>query len=276
MRIVHLSLLTVALVGTLAEDWNVSPDCRRRRTFDPNEPIMSAVMKRSESVSPDKSLRGSEASANRQLQEGSQMWKMYWEPGYCWQEEWDQRLWCLKCDGSCTEGVNLEIDECNEADESQWFILESADDGIKLKPSTDPSLCWTRFGGAEYQLMPCGDDYGLDQIIIMDFQENDSSFELHPSGRPDDCLVNDDHREYIYRNPLCSPSYDVPDKLLTSSSSLSYPTDPRWDEDIRAFPCRTARGARTSLWEVFMSEENGAVDDDDTVDDDDDTVDDDN
>jgi hypothetical protein len=53
----------------------------------------------------------------------------------------------------------------------------------------------------------------------MDFREN-GSFELHPTGRPDDCLVNDDHREYIYRNPLCIPSYDVADKLFTSCSSL--------------------------------------------------------
>ena len=200
MRIVHPSLLTVALFGPLASaQWDVSPDCRHRRIFDPNEPIMGAVMKRSESVSPEKSLRGSETIANRQLQQGSMMLRMHWEPGYCWQDEWKERKWCLKCDGSCNEGENLEINECDENEERQWFVYESANNGIKLKPLMDQSLCWTRTEGPDHRLMPCGngylDDNGLDKQIIIGFQET-GSFELHPNGHSGQCLVNDDHREY--------------------------------------------------------------------------------
>jgi hypothetical protein len=194
MRIVHLSLLTVALFGALASaQWNVSPDCRRRRTFDPNEALMSAVMKRSESVSPDRSLRGSEGSANRQLQQGRKMLRMHWEEGYCWQEEWEERFWCLQCDGSCDEDDNLVVEECDTNRDNQWFVIDAANNGIMLKPETSQGLCWTSTEGTDHRLKPCG---GLDTQIINGFQET-GSFELHPNGRDGECLVNDDHREYI-------------------------------------------------------------------------------
>ena len=201
MRIVPLSFLTVVLFDTVVSaQWNISPECERRRTFDLNEPVISPVMKRSESVSPETSLRGSEANAHRQLSTVV-MLKIHWEPGYCWQDEWDDRFWCLTCDGSCNEDDYLLIDECDENEDTQWFVYESADNGIKLMPSTDPSLCWTRTGATEHQLKPCGsdypDDYGLDRQIIVGFQET-GTFELHPNGLPEDCLVNDDHREYLY------------------------------------------------------------------------------
>jgi hypothetical protein len=217
MRIAAAILSVAALFGTLAFVWKEDSRLIRRGAFDPNDTDTNLVIDKSEHVvSPDKSLRrGSEA--NRQLQQ-TFMLKMYWEEGYHWQEEWKERKWCLKCESSnwgghiCKEDDHLLLDECIWNDNQQWFVYEridSAERTIKLKPWTNPDLCWTRTGESA-KLKPCGNDYvdseGRDTQVFIGFKES-GEFELHPNGRSDDCMVND-HREYtVYRSPRSTASW---------------------------------------------------------------------
>jgi hypothetical protein len=211
MRIViaHAILSVAALLSTLATAWEEDSRCSRRRALDPNKTDTNLGIQKSEqvaAVSPDKNLRGPEA--NRQLRQLTFMLKMYWEEGYCWQEEWRERKWCLKCEGSkCNEDDHLLLDNCSWNDDEQWFVHESIDADerkIKLKPWTNPDLCWTRTGDSTHTLKPCGNNYvdstGRDAQVLIGFKES-GEFELHPNGRSGDCLVND-HREYtVYRSP---------------------------------------------------------------------------
>jgi hypothetical protein len=124
---------------------------------------------------------------------------MYWEEGYCWQEEWDERRWCLQCaGGSCGENDNLVIEECSSSDD-QRFVYQ----GEKLKPYTRQDLCWNA-----HQLKPCGDD---DTQLIKGLQY-DGNFEMHPNGNSDDCLVNQDHHpksgETVLPSSCATARYD--------------------------------------------------------------------
>jgi hypothetical protein len=203
MRIAHAILSVAALFGTLTYAWKEDSRCSRRLAFDPNETDKNLVIDESEKVvSPEKDLLP-RSEDKRQLQQWTFMLKMYWEEGYCWQFEWGERKWCLKCEGTkCNEDDYLVLDTCSWNDDEQWFVYESidADDSkIKLKPWTNSDLCWTRSGDNDHTLKPCGDGYldssGHDAQVLMGFKET-GEFELHPNGRSGDCLVND-HREYI-------------------------------------------------------------------------------
>jgi hypothetical protein len=231
MGIARAILSVAALFGTLTNAWNEDSRCYRRRASDPKETDQNLVIEKSDQVaSPEKGLfRGSEDE--RQLQQWTFMLKMYWEEGYCWQEEWRERKWCLKCEGSnCNEDDYLLLDECSWNDNEQWFVYESinADENwIKLKPWTNPDLCFTRSGVNAHTLKPCGDDYldssGRDAQILIGFREN-GEFELHPNGRSGDCLVNE-HREYRSQLLVIEIFGDV-DKVLTRPTLLFFQQTP--------------------------------------------------
>jgi hypothetical protein len=240
MRIFYLTL-SLALFGTLASaDWDEDERCKdRRRAFDPNEPDMrllhddlfkmgeKGVTKNHDvtmhSGKASSNIRGSAPNAHRKLQEITTMLKMYWKLGYCWQEEYErERMWCMGCEGStCQEDDYLWLKRCDEEDLEQRFVLEMVEDAekqmMKIKPSTDTDLCWTRTGDNAHTLQKCGNDFldasGRDkQAIIVDFDteedcEGDECFELHPNGRyqADDCgdacpqCLNIHHRKYSPR-----------------------------------------------------------------------------
>jgi hypothetical protein len=236
-KIVYLTL-SLALLGTLASaDWDTDERCEdRRRAFDPNEPDLRLldddlfemgekvvtknhdVTMQSQKASPN--IRGSVTNPHRKLPEFTTMLKIYWKLGYCWQEEYErERKWCMGCEGStCQEDDFLWLKRCDEDDLEQRFILEMVEDAekkmMKIKPSTDSNLCWTRTGDSSHTLQKCGNDFlnasGRDkQAIIVDFDkeedcEGDECFELHPNGRSevsdceDECpmCLNNHHRKY--------------------------------------------------------------------------------
>lgn len=66
--------------------------------------------------------------------------KMYWEPGYRWQEEIFERKWCIECDdGSCSRGHQLEIKKC-DGDRNQRFVYEEVPGSVSMSFSTTPVL----------------------------------------------------------------------------------------------------------------------------------------
>ena len=209
MKLTFISVTAIALVNNLAAAWNVDSRCTKRRElegfpFDPNEPDLTLIEDNKESftlVSSEinlsmttlstKNLRGSNAHMHRQLESLIPFrLRLYWEEGYCWQEEWDERKWCLECEGGiCTEGSYLWLQECSSSS-NQKFVYEPVPGtgGGKLKPYTQQDLCWTRTRINAHQLKPCGNDFkdgmGRDVQILLGFTY-DGSFELHPNGFDD-------------------------------------------------------------------------------------------
>jgi hypothetical protein len=65
-------------------------------------------------------LRGAEEQSHRELQSSFQV-KMNWEEGFCWQEEWIERQWCLSCQGKCGIGDPIWVQFCDVNDATQQF-----------------------------------------------------------------------------------------------------------------------------------------------------------
>jgi hypothetical protein len=195
---------TIALLSGLVAAWDVDDRCLRRREregfpFDSSEPDTSLTEDEKESipfdssmVSSTKRLRGSNPYANRDLESLTVFQvKMYWEEGYCWQEEWKERSWCWECEGgSCGENDYLWLQECSSSS-SQKFLYEpvAGSGGGSIKPYSSLDLCWTKTRVNAHQLKPCGDNYtdsrGRDQQVLIGFAF-DSEFELHPNGYHDE------------------------------------------------------------------------------------------
>lgn len=209
-----------ALLSGLVAAWDVDDRCLRRRalggfSFDSNEPDMSLIEDQKKDIifnssitSSTKSLRGSNVYANRDLQSLTMFQiKMYWEQGYCWQEEWRERKWCLECEGrSCDENDYIWLQECSSSSQ-QKFVYEpvAGSGGGKIKPYSRVDLCWTRTRFDSHQLKPCGDNYmdsrGHNAQVFIGFTF-DSKFELHPNGYHDesnpDTFKCIDNRKFVF------------------------------------------------------------------------------
>jgi hypothetical protein len=232
MKLAFISIVTGALISNFATAWDESEKCKRRRELEGVHFNLKEHDGLQETNVSGSNLRGgtmddalevdalyvSDAEfagdavdeamdVHRELESVFQL-KMYWEEGYCWQDEWDERKWCLQCQGgSCGENDYLLIEKCSSSSK-QKFIYQ----GGRLKPSTARDLCWERTGRNEHQLKKCSSS--SEQLINgITFS---GTFEMHPDGYPDDCLTNPHH--------------------------------PKSSEIIRSESCSTARNDHTSLW----------------------------
>ena len=205
MKLTFISIAAVTFISDVAP-WNVDDRCTRRQLeefrFDPNKagqeqstkiaqkirrapsggPLSTDLHYVSDVVQVVGEDVGGAVNDRRELQSSTEFQlKMYWEAGYCWQEEWDERLWCLQCEGgSCSESDKLVIEECSSSS-SQCFVYQ----GEKLKPCTRQGLCWNG-----EQLKPCDDS---DDMQLIKGLQYDGNFEMHPNGNPDDCYANYHH-----------------------------------------------------------------------------------
>jgi hypothetical protein len=110
-------------------------------------------------------LRGSQPSRrHRELEETYFQIKLYHEPGYCWQSEWEDRVWCAECTNECEEWDYLEIQRCDSAENKQYFTYEAMPNSVggRIKPMTNLSLCWERTRVNANQLKPCDD---IDRVV---------------------------------------------------------------------------------------------------------------
>jgi hypothetical protein len=149
---------------------------------------------------------------------------LFYRTGYFWQEEDFERRWCLECDGSsCGIDATLHIQECDENESKQRFVYEAVPGtgGGRLKPYDNQDLCWQRTGPNEHTLQDCGTSC---RQIIKGIQYI-GRFEMHPNGRPDDCLEQHHH--------------------------------PKADEVVRASDCESSRRDTTSYW-IMINKEGSA------------------
>jgi hypothetical protein len=139
--------------------------------------------------------------------------RLYWEQGYYWQEDWREMFWCMECD-ECQENDSIYIKWCSDSVRQQFTNV-----GYTIRPSSDPSLCFTTTGthteDRPIRLWPCS---GSSEQRFMGFLASER-FELHPLGDASLCL-----------------------------SQMHHPK-----EDERIFPnnCTTTRGDTTNYWITF-------------------------
>ena len=156
---------------------------------------------------------------NRELQSSFQL-KMYWQEGYCWQEEWIERRWCMSCQGrSCGSGERLWLQACNAADSTQKFKyvpVNGSGGGQLMTASTN--LCLERISDTSFKLNSCLST--KTSQIYLGINTNGSPFEINPKNSAKKCLVNNDHH-------------------------------PRASEVIYSIDCKLARVIDTSKWTVY-------------------------
>jgi len=245
MRLVK-SMFIVAAALPLVASWEEDERClqrRRRILFDHNETdtrfAKNIITKEEIQLRPrftvdspsNISSHHDEArfrEQNRDLAEITYFQlKMYWEEGYCWQDEWIERKWCLECQSSSCQSYDyLWIKYCRSDEKEQRFVYRpvSGTGGGNLSPYSRQDLCWERTRVNAHQLKPCSDE---PKQIIKGIEFNDK-FEMHPNGLPDQCL--EQHH------------------------------DPKSEEVIRSNDCKEARKDHTNFW-IMINKEKGDDDD---------------
>jgi hypothetical protein len=143
--------------------------------------------------------------------------RLYWEEGYYWQEERRETFWCMEC-GECQENDSIYIKWCSDSSRQQFTKV-----GDTIRPSSDPSLCFTMTGtrseSRPIRLWPCIDERsGSDDQRYEGFHASER-FELHPLGDTSLCLSQAHH--------------------------------PKDDERVWPDSCTTTRDDTTSYWITF-------------------------
>ena len=167
-----------------------------------------------------RNLRGNDALTHRELQSSFQL-KMFWKEGYCWQEEWIERKWCLTCDGNtCKKGEKLWIRFCarNQSNQRFIYIPVQGTGGGQLKTATE-NLCIERTGEISYLLAGCNSTNN-DTQIFTGVRIDGSPFELSPKGQRSQCLTNNAHH-------------------------------PKAEEILYSTSCKVARSSHTNAWTTY-------------------------
>jgi len=189
------SLLTTALIISTAFAWELDSRCpgdSRRLEEDSESPYIHQLAETKDAYM-TRSLRGTPAETNRALLSTFQL-KMYWEEGFCWQQEWIERRWCMSCQGEkCTKGEHLWIQFCDEGDATQKFtyLPVSGSGGGQLKTET-ANLCLERVTDKIHLLAECKGSDSNNQIFT-GIKTDGSRFHLKPKGEESKCLTNKAH-----------------------------------------------------------------------------------
>jgi len=183
------------------------------------------------------------SNSTRELQSGRTFnLKLYWRSGYCWQDEWTERKWCMQCRGvrarskvivlscafnnvwaltfvqrnldkhkmwltfqSCSSGEGLQIQKCsNKATQRfQW-----SNGRIKVASKNN---CLSRSGGL--RLRPCG---GSGQGFSG--YRSSGGFQLRPSGGGG-CLTQEHHPKVRHKTlqlcNFCNVSHNITNPYKT-------------------------------------------------------------
>ena len=181
--LVLLALLVQSVVSQQYFPWIIDPRCpeedRRhlRATNGETEEALSDTggLKRADQlVLSGANNNTAEHLRSRELSSNSVTFnfKLYWQQGYCWQQEWIERKWCLQCPGkNCREGDFLWINFCDQYDLRQRF--EWVDLGLDpasyqnqgLLKVASRNLCVAQTTANVFRLKPC-DIYDIDQKLI--------------------------------------------------------------------------------------------------------------
>ena len=206
--------LSLGGITHLSKAWDVDPRCppEMRRALEiqdeeswrnSSHPMSENEATTSKSV---RALRGSTAhTANIMSRAGSGFrvfsLKMYWEEGFCWQEEYSRRRrWCWQCKEGCKEGGTLWWQKCSDESDQKFTYLPDAEGGRFKTAYHD--LCLHRVSTTQYALKQCSSD---EAQVIVGLRLDENPFELSPLGDLSLCINQDHHPkpDEIVENTSC-------------------------------------------------------------------------
>jgi len=222
-----LSLLAEFTLLGAAIAWEIDDRCLHRRLHEgaamiPDDGVFSTSESQNlalrEGQTPRK-LRGTAAEKNQRKLLSTFQLKMFWQEGYCWQEEWIERKWCMACQGdTCESGEQLWIEFCDSSKLNQKFTYLPVDGSLGGQIKTaSANLCMERISEVEIRLTACTT---IDQTaqIFFGVVTDGTPFELKASRNR--CTTNDDHH-------------------------------PKRHEGIFVTSCNVARRSGTDAWTTF-------------------------
>jgi hypothetical protein len=138
--------------------------------------------------------------------------KLYWQAGYCWQREWNERRWCLECPGkTCSADSFLWINTC-DADNSlqrfEWVQLgldgfSYENQGLLKTSGTD--LCVEQVAAGTFRLLPCDETSVYQKLVGFTEQR---PFQLRPAhSRHSGSCLTQDHHPKPYEELISQPCY---------------------------------------------------------------------
>lgn len=145
--------------------------------------------------------------------------KMYWEEGFCWQNEWRERAWCFDCDGrdcNIDDIVSTQICADTPLQEFVWIPDENKNDGRGWLKVANKDLCLERVTGQSFRLQPCDSNGNRQKFVGFSFTK---PFELKPVGYDKNCISQLHH--------------------------------PKPDEELYGESCSSARRSFTNKWQVW-------------------------
>ncbi|KAI2506108.1 hypothetical protein MHU86_8339 [Fragilaria crotonensis] len=203
------------LVVAVSSAWDVDPRCLNRRGleyFDEDEMFEEPEFEDDENFEEEeiRHLTDSELSSGLRFN-----MKIHWQEGYCWQDEWEERNWCMQCDGHvCGEGDKLEVQVCEKVTQ-QEFSWVPTDVGGRLKVA-DKNLCFQHINRTMYRLEVCSSS---EKQVLVGFSAS-TPFELYP------------HK-------------------LVGKRCFSSQHHPKASEEVMIYRCSAARAAHANFWEVY-------------------------
>ncbi|KAL3772625.1 hypothetical protein ACHAW5_006523 [Stephanodiscus triporus] len=108
--------------------------------------------------------------------------RLYWEKGYRWQNNREEKWYCTECD-DCNQGDSIYMEWCGSTKRQQFLRV-----GKTIRLARNESLCWTVTGHSEskpIRLFDC-EEYNADQIF--EGFKNEDRFELHPKEDSSRCV----------------------------------------------------------------------------------------
>jgi hypothetical protein len=150
---------------------------------------------------------------------GSFRLKLYWEPGYFWQEETIERKWCMECDGTgCDFDDSIHVQRCGSS--NTWFVFENLRNGETQVRVAGKNLCLELISNNSIRLRNCDSSKDRQKFRAGLGSFGGDKFEL---------------------------------QTIVHTGCLSQQHHPKADEVIRRYDCEVprSRGDRTNFWNRY-------------------------
>lgn len=145
--------------------------------------------------------------------------KLYWEPGYTWQEETFERRWCMRCRGICSQYNRIELTPCDYGNVPTQFTLKEAlpflINWMQIEV-TGSGLCLQAIPDRDVIFLNNCNPWTMNQWFYGSPESDEDRFEIRPFIEPNQCLTQIHH--------------------------------PKDDEEIIIQFCDVARADNTSYW----------------------------